>query len=459
MKIAIVGTGYVGLVTGLTLANLGHRVICIDNDKNKIEKINKGRPPFYEAGLEQLLKKVLNKKTFYATDNLENAVLESDITIIAVGTPTVNNKIDLSFIKQATKQIGQALTKSRNYHIVAVKSTVLPGITEKIVKPILEEFSRKQAGKDFGICMNPEFLREGSALHDALHPDRIVIGQIDEKSGKEFVKIYKKVSAPKIFTNLQTAEMIKYVANALFATLISYSNQIARISERIGKVDVLEVWKGVHLDGRLSPYNGNKRIKPGILNYIFSGCGFGGSCLPKDTKALVSYAEELGVEVKFLKNVIEINRTQPYQVLQHLKDALGENLKNKETLSLRNKKIAVLGLAFKPNTDDVRESAAFPIIDLLISQGAKVIVHDPMAYQKTMPEQLNNASVMLAKSTEEAIKNTDAVILVTAWEEYLKLSPRFFKKNMKFPIVIDGRRIYDKLSFLSAGIIYKGIGL
>ena len=330
MKISIVGTGYVGLVTGLSLATLGHKVICIDNDKNKILKINKGDAPFFEPGINELLKKVLEKETFYATENLEKSVLESDVTIIAVGTPTVNNKIDLSFIEKAAEQIGKALAKTKKYQVVVVKSTVLPGITEKIVKPIIERCSKKQFGKNFGLCMNPEFLREGSALEDALHPDRIVIGQYDDKSGEEFAKIYKKVSTPKIFTNLWTAEMIKYAANSLFATLISFSNEIARISESTGKVDVVDVWEGVHLDKRLSPYVGKKQVKPGILSYILSGCGFGGSCLPKDIKALESFANALKVDAKLIKSVIDINRTQPHRVILLLKNALEKNLKGKK---------------------------------------------------------------------------------------------------------------------------------
>lgn len=450
MKIAIVGTGYVGLVTGLSLATLGHKVICVDNDKNKISKINNGESPFYEPGINELLKNVLKKKTLYATENLEKSVLESDVTIVAVGTPTVDNKIDLSSIKKAAEQIGKALGKSRKYHVVAVKSTVLPGVTEKLIKPILEKYSKKKAGV-FGLCMNPEFLREGNALEDALHPDRIVIGQFNDKSGKEFVKIYKKVPVPKIFTNLWTAELTKYAANALFATLISFSNEIARISESTGKTDVVDVWKSVHLDKRLSPYVGKKQVKPGLLNYILSGCGFGGSCFPKDIKALANFAREQKVDAKIIQSVIDVNKTQPHQVLLLLKKAVGENLKGK--------KIAVLGLSFKANTDDIRESAAFPIIEELISQGAKVIAHDPMVYQKAIPEQLNNLRVTFAKDINEAIKGSDAAILVTAWDEYLKISPQFFKKNMKHPIVVDGRRVYDKISFLRAGIIYKGIGL
>ncbi len=440
MKIAIVGTGYVGLVTGISLAVLGNEVLCVDSDKNKVSAINNGKSPFFEPDIEKYLKTVFKKGTLHATQNLEKAIVSSDITIIAVGTPTVESKIDLSFIKRGSEQIGKALRKTNKYHVVAVKSTVLPGVTEEVVKPILEKYSNKTTGQ-FGLCMNPEFLREGNAMEDALNPDRIVIGQIDDKSGKEFVKIYEKLSSPKIFTNLWTAELTKYTANALFATLISFANEIARISESTGKIDVLDVWKGVHLDKRLSPLESGKRIKPGILSYILSGCGFGGSCFPKDIKALATFAKDQGVETSLIQSVIGINKSQPHRVILLLKKALGENLKDK--------KIAILGLSFKPNTDDTRESPAFPIIEELLSEDAKVICHDPMANVKDLPE---------ASTIEGAIKDADAAVVVTAWEEYIKLTPQFFKKNMKNPIVIDGRRIYDKDLFLNSGIIYKGIG-
>lgn len=450
MKIAIIGTGYVGLVTGISLARLGHSVICIDSNKDMLSLIKSGKSPFYEPDINKYLKKAINSRLFNTSENLEEAVLASDITIITVGTPTVNNKIDLSAIKKVSEQIGEALQKAKKYHIVVVKSTVLPGVTEEVIKPIIEEYSGKLAG-EFGLCASPEFLREGNAMKDALRPDRIIIGQYDDKSGREFAKVYKKMVVPKIFTNLYTAEMIKYAANALFSTLISFSNEIARISESTGKVDVVDVWKGVHLDKRLSPYNGKRRIKPEILNYIFSGCGFGGSCLPKDIKALASFAEKQGVEADLIKSVININRTQPHRMILLLKSALGENLKDKN--------IAVLGLTFKPNTDDIRESIAFPIIKELLLENARVIGHDPKVYKENVPKQLTDLSIVLANTVQEAIKNSDAAIIVTSWNEYVKLPAQFFKKHMKNPIIIDGRRIYDRIVFTSAGIVYKGIGL
>lgn len=450
MRIAIVGTGYVGLVTGISLTELGHKVICVDSDKDKVLTIQNGKPPFFEPGIEESLGKAIKNRSIFATDDLEKAILGSDTTIITVGTPTVNNKIDLSAIKKASVQIGKALRKTNKYHVVVVKSTVLPGVTQEVIKPIIENYSGKLAG-EFGLCMSPEFLREGSALEDALRPDRIIVGQFDYKSGTEFAKIYTKVSVPKIFTNLSTAEMIKYAANALLATLISFSNEVARISENISNMDVVDVWKGVHMDKRLSPNYEKELIKPGILSYIFSGCGFGGSCLPKDIQALASFADELGVEVELIKSVININRTQPHRIILLLKKVLGQNLKNK--------KIAILGLTFKSNTDDIRESKAFPIIEELLSENVKVICHDPMAYKKNLPTQIADLPITLANTAHEAIKNSDAAVIVTAWEEYVKLTPRFFKQNMKQAIIVDGRRIYDKNSFINAGVIYKGIGL
>lgn len=450
MKVTIVGTGYVGLVTGISLAILGNKVFCVDSDKEKISIIKKGKSYFYEPDIEKYLKKVINEKRLDATENLEESVIKSDVTIIAVGTPTIKNKANLSYIIQATTQIAKALAKINKYHTVVIKSTVLPGVTEKIVKPLLEKYSNKKIG-EFGLCMNPEFLREGSALADALNPDRIIIGQIDKRSGEEFAKIYKKLQVTKIFTSLATAEMTKYTSNALFATLISFSNEIARISENIDKVDVVDVWKGVHHDRRLSAMSGGKIIKPTVLSYLFSGCGYGGSCFPKDTKALAGFADELGVKASLIKSVININKTQPGRIIILLKKALGINLKSK--------KIAVLGLTFKPDTDDLRESPAFPVIHELLNEGAQVISHDPLAYKNDIPKKLNNLPIVLAKSAQEAVKGADAAIIITSWGEYIKLPPQFFKQNMKQPILVDGRRIYNKQTFLDAGVIYKGIGL
>jgi UDPglucose 6-dehydrogenase/GDP-mannose 6-dehydrogenase len=293
---------------------------------------------------------------------------------------------------------------------------------------------------------SPTFLREGQAVEDALEPDRVVIGSYDEKSAKAFLSIYKQVKTPKIVTNLRTAEMTKYASNALFATLISYSNEIARICEGVGDIDAHEVWAGVHLDKRLSPIVAKKRIKPGVINFILSGCGYGGSCFPKDTKALASFAQHIGVDANIIKNVIEVNRTQPARMIGLLKKTLGK---------LKNKKIAVLGLSFKPDTDDLRESPAISVIEMLLEEGAVISAHDPTV--KKDNDKFKN--IFIANSINEALNHADAVLVMTAWDEYKKIQPKIFKKKMNNPIIIDGRRIFSKKDFLAEGIVYKGIGL
>lgn len=440
MKIAVIGTGYVGLVTGASLAFLGHKVICVGRDRRKIQKINEGVSPFYEPGLDKLLSKALSEKLLKATDDFKRAVSDADVIIIAVGTPTVKDEIDLSAIKTVSKQIGEGLKNCKKYQVIVVKSTVVPTTTERVIKPILEKYSGKKAGS-FGLCMSPEFLREGNAVEDATNPDRIVIGEYDEKSGKKFAEIYNNVLCPKVFTNLATAEMTKYAANALFATLISYSNEIARICEAVKGIDAVDVWKGVHLDSRLNPK---------ISHYIFSGCGYGGSCFPKDTKALYAYAKSIGANAELIKSVININDTQPIRMITILRKVLG---------TLKNKKIAVLGLSFKPNTDDLRESPSIPVIKMLLENGAIVVCHDPMVNSLKQKSELYDMNITLEKSVEEALKNADGALVMTAWDDYRKITPEFFKKIMKSPIVIDGRRIYEKNKFLSAGITYKGVGL
>lgn len=445
MNIAIIGTGYVGLVTGISLALLGHHVACVGRKRDKINTINNGKSPFYEPGVDKLLKKIISKKLFNATDKFEKSVAASDITIVAVGTPTVDCAIDLSAIKKASEQIGKALRNSRRYHVVVIKSTVVPTTTERVILPIIKKHSGKRP-PEFGLCVSPEFLREGNAIEDALHPDRIVIGRYDEKSGMKFADLYKKVSCPKLFTTLATAEMIKYTANSLFATLISYSNEIARVCQATGKIDVVDVWRGVHLDNRLSPIIHNTRVQPGFLSYLNSGCGYGGSCFPKDTKALSSYAQSVGIEPLIMKSVIQTNITQPLQMISLLKQTIQ---------SIQGKRIAILGLSFKPNTDDIRESAAIPIIQALIKQKADLVVHDPVAQ---LTDQQLLSRVKVASNIKEALFDADAALVITAWNIYRELTPRDFTKIMKKPVVIDGRRIYDKERFIKCGIIYKGIG-
>lgn len=449
MNVTIIGTGYVGLVTGVALSHVGHKVTCVGRNKEKIDEINVGIAPFYEPGLEALLKKMRLGAFLQASIEFEKSVLISDVIIIAVGTPTIGNKIDLTSIKKVAIHIGKSLSKDKKYRLIIVKSTVLPTVTEKVVRPLIEKYSKKNIG-EFGLCMNPEFLREGNAVEDAIHPDRIVIGAFDEKSGKMARKLYKAFDCPKVITSLSTAEMIKYAANSLFATMISFSNEIANICSSIEGVDVQDVWKGVHLDSRLSPKVPKGRITPGMLSYIQSGCGYGGSCFPKDVKALSHFAKEQKVSHEILKSVISVNESQPKQIISLLLQAIG---------SAKNKKIAILGLAFKPNTDDLRESPSLIVISELLQRGARVVAHDPVVYSKGKRKELEAFDISYVQTYEEALKKSDAVIVMTSWDEYIQISPSEFIKEMKSAVVIDGRRIYNKEQFIHKGIIYKGVGL
>ncbi len=449
MNVTIIGTGYVGLVTGVAIASSGHRVICVGRNKEKVNEINRGKPPFYEPDLARILQKVTRNHMLRSSIDIKTSINESDVIIIAVGTPTIHGKIDLVSLQDVSQEIGKALADAKGYRVVVVKSTVTPGTTEHVVKPILERYSRKKAGS-FGLCMSPEFLREGSALADALHPDRVIIGQHDERSGKMYAALYKNYKCPIVFTNLPTAEMTKYVSNSLLSTLISYSNEIALLAEKTPGVDVVDVWKGIHLDGRLSPFIAGKRIKPGIVNYLFSGCGYGGSCFPKDTNALLHYAKTIHTKTPILESVIKTNNQQPLRLVKFLQEVLGP---------LKNKRIAILGLTFKPDTDDIRETPALPIIQELTRLGSRVICHDPQAYQKGIPDSFRGLPIKFVKRYEDAVRKADALLLVTAWNEYKKIKPQFLKKYMKRPVVVDGRRIFNRQTFLTAGITYKGIGL
>lgn len=344
MNISIIGTGYVGLVTGVCLAKKGHKVICVDKIQSVVDSINNGITPIYEKNLNEFLIDVLGDK-LEATTDIKYAVENSEISIIAVGTPFTEGKIDLEYVKEAAYDIGMVLKEKKDYHVVCVKSTVIPTTTDTIVLNILEVASGKKLG-EFGLVMNPEFLREGNAVEDFMNPDRIIIGTIDDTSFDVFSKIYKDYfSAPIIRTNTRTAEMIKYATNALLATLISFSNEIAAVSEEIGDIDAVEVLEGVHMDRRLSVNIDGKLIKPDIVKYLKPGRGFGGSCFPKDVKSIISFSESLGYVPRILKSVIEVNDFQTERLLNLLKEKIGE---------LNSKSITVLGLSFKPGTDDIR---------------------------------------------------------------------------------------------------------
>ncbi|MEM7819779.1 MAG: UDP-glucose/GDP-mannose dehydrogenase family protein [Candidatus Aenigmatarchaeota archaeon] len=419
MNISIVGSGYVGLCTGVGFALKNNKVICTDKDENKIKSINNGIPTFYEKSLEKNLKRCLNKKMISATNNLNYAILNSDITFITVGTPSMKNgSINLNYIKTASKQIGKSLKNKKTYHLIVVKSTVLPKTTEEIIIPILEKYSNKKVGKDFGVCMNPEFLREGFALEDFLNPDRIVIGEYDKKSGDILERLYKDFKAPIIRINLRTAEMVKYASNAFLATKISFINEIGNICKKLN-IDTYDVAKAMGYDKRIAPY------------FLNAGIGFGGSCFPKDISALINKAKDLKYEMKILNSVLDVNRKQRLLIIELLKN----KIKN-----FKNKKIAILGLAFKAGTDDVRDSASIDIIKKLLNEKANIYAFDPKAInnmKKIIP------NIKYTKNIYDALKNADACLILTDWDEFKMLTDKDFSV-MKNKIIIEGRKTLDK---------------
>ncbi len=443
MKISIVGTGYVGLVTGACLADKGHEVICVDLDEKKIKQIQQGFSPIYESGLQEILIRNAGRN-LKATTNLFEAVSNSEVTFIAVGTPFDGNSIDLSFINDAAKQIGEALKEKISYHTVVVKSTVVPGTTLNKVLPTLEMYSGKRCGIDFGLGMNPEFLREGDAISDFNEPDRIVIGAYDETSKKIVEKIYAIFpDVKKHHVDLTTAEMIKYAANSLLATLISFSNEVANLCAKSG-VDILDVMEGVYSDRRFTPIlKDGTRVKPGLLNYLAAGCGFGGSCFPKDINALLAYGVSKGQDMELLSAVISVNLEQPKRLIEILE---------KKFLSLDNIKIGLLGLAFKPGTDDLRESPSLKVAELLFDKNANVMAYDPIASPDV--KKIYKNKIQLCDDVFSLLSNVDAVLLMTSWPEFEEL-PKILKKISEPPYFIDGRRFLDK-SLINN---YVGIGL
>lgn len=413
MKISIIGAGYVGLVTGVCLAKLGNKVTLIDIDEEKLEAIRNKVSPIYEEGLDELLDQVhIEVSTDYGK------ILHSDVIFICVGTPSdKSGSISLKYITETTKQIAQQLKDREDYCVVVVKSTVPPGITEKQVIPILETSGRK-AGGDFGVCMCPEFLREGKAIYDFMNPARVIIGEYDGKSGDMLYTLYQSFNAPILRTNLRTAEMIKLASNAFLSTRISFINELGNICKQLG-IDIYDVVKGMAFDDRI----GGK--------FLNAGVGFGGSCLPKDLRMLIAGAKEIGYVPTMLEEVLNLNDAQTLKLVELLK----------KHVPLKDAVIGLLGLAFKPGTDDVRDSGAIKIVEVLLKEGAKVKAYDPLAvknFSKLFPQ--------VDYVTKEEVLNSDAILIVTEWEEFNDL-------DYKGKIVIDGRRV----SKAKEARIYEGI--
>jgi UDPglucose 6-dehydrogenase len=443
MRISVIGTGYVGLVSGACFAEIGHDCVCVDVDETKVKRINRGDPPIHENGLEALLNRHVGTRLRASTD-LRSAVLDSEITFIAVGTPFDGVRIDLSYVREVSRQIGVALKEKSGYHVVVVKSTVVPGTTDDVVLTELERASGKRAGVDFGVGMNPEFLTEGVAIEDFMRPDRIVLGGIDDRSVEMQRRVYASfVRTPTMATNNKTAEMIKYTSNSVLATMISFSNEIGNLCSAMGGVDSADVMQGVHLARYFtSTLDDGRRVTAPISSFLWAGCGYGGSCLPKDTKALSAHGAAHGMAMPLLDAVIETNLAQPGRMLAKLQSHYP---------SVKGLHVAVLGLAFKEDTDDMRESPAIPIVKMLVEQGVHVIAYDPISAAAAKP--LLPASVNFATSLEEAVQDIDAAMLVTRWDEFQRL-PALLKGRAKAPLVIDGRRMLDK----GALARYDGIG-
>lgn len=410
MNIGVIGLGYVGLITGVGFASMGHTVKGFDLDADKVKALNQRKSPLYEVGLDVGLKE--SGERFTATQNLSD-LNGCEVIFICVGTPSrEDGSIDLYYVKKAAEDLSKMLD---SYKVIVVKSTVVPGTTDGLI-PILEQ-EGKLSGKDFGVAMSPEFLREGTALKDFFDPDRIVIGATDEKTRTIMLALYEPFNCPKIFTNLKTAEMIKYASNAFLATKISFINEIGNICKKLG-IDTYHVADGIGYD---------KRIGRAFLD---SGIGFGGSCFPKDVKALISMAESLGEEPKILKEVIHVNEKQPLKKI---------NLIKKRGISLKDKKVAVLGLAFKPHTDDVRESRAVPIIEALLREGAVIYAHDPEGAEnmrKIFPEE-KHPNIFYIDSPQDAIEMGEIILLTTDW-------PHFKGLDFMGKPVFDGRNVIPK---------------
>lgn len=415
MKISVIGTGYVGTVSAACFAELGHEVICVDIDPLKIDMINRGVPPIYEDGLSELLEKHVGKN-LKATSDYDLAINNSEVSFICVGTPSNHDgKIDLGIVKAASASLGKTLRKKKGYHVIVVKSTVVPETTEKAVLPIIEKESGKKLG-EFGIAMNPEFLREGKAVHDFMHPDKIVVGSLDKRSGDIVASLYSGINCEVTRTNPRTAEMIKYVNNAFLATKISFSNEVGNICKELG-IDTYEVMNAVGKDFRIGPH------------FLNSGAGFGGSCFPKDVKALIGKAHDVGYEPTLLRSVIAVNEIQPLRMITLLKKKLPD---------LKGKKIAVLGLAFKNDTDDIRESRSIPVIKELIEEGVQVCAYDRMAIEN-MKRIFPN--IEYCNSAIDALRGSDACLIMTEWSEFKLLDTEF--NVMKNKIIIDGRHMQN----------------
>ena len=442
MKLTIVGTGYVGLVTGACFSEMGSQVVCVDIDAQKIENLKKGILPIYEPGLDEIVIRNHKEGTLHFSTQIQEAARETQIFFIAVGTPPgEDGSADLQYVLQVARQIGQTLT---DYAVIVDKSTVPVGTADKVKAAIQEELDKRGVDVDFDVVSNPEFLKEGAAVDDFLKPDRIVVGADSDRAKKLMQRIYAPFSRNHdkvLFMNVRDAEMTKYAANSMLATKISFMNEISVICEKLG-VDVEMVRKGIGSDNRIG------------YSFIFPGCGYGGSCFPKDVKALVKTARDAGIDPLVLGAVEERNNLQKTVLAQKIHHRLGKDLSGKT--------IGVWGLAFKPGTDDMREASATVLISALIESGARVMAHDPVAGEqakKEFPAQwFDQGQLTLCPERYDALENADAMVLVTEWKAFRQPDFKRVLKTMNQPIIFDGRNQYDPEEVKEMGFEYHGIG-
>lgn len=436
MKIAIVGTGYVGLVTGTCFSEMGVDVTCVDVQTEKIENLKKGIIPIYEPGLEDMVHRNYQAGRLKFSTDLAECLDEVEVVFSAVGTPPdEDGSADLKYVLEVARTIGRNIHK---YVLVVTKSTVPVGTAQKVKAAIREELDKRGVEVEFDVASNPEFLKEGNAVDDFMKPDRVVVGVESDRAKSLMERLYKPFMMNNyrlIFTNIPSAEMIKYAANSMLATRISFMNDIANLCELVG-ADVNMVRKGIGADSRI----GSK--------FLYPGCGYGGSCFPKDVKALIKTAEKNGYSMRVLKAVEEVNERQ--------KAILFEKLMKHFDGDLKGKRIALWGLAFKPETDDMREAPALVLIDKLLGAGATVKAYDPIAMNEC--KRRIGDKVLYATDMYDAVLDADALLLVTEWKEFRVPSWGVLKKTMRQAIIIDGRNIYDKEELDGLEIVYRGIG-
>ncbi|MCK5233194.1 MAG: UDP-glucose/GDP-mannose dehydrogenase family protein [Candidatus Aenigmarchaeota archaeon] len=422
MNLSVIGCGYVGLVTAVGFSSRGHDVICVDVDEKKVDMINSGEPPIYESDLEPLIKSCIQEKKIHATKNFEDAVKNTQITFICVGTPSKGDGgMESKYVFSVADSLGKFIGKKAEYHLVVFKSTIVPGTTASMIS-IIEKSSGKKAGKDFGVCMSPEFLKEGNALDDFFNPDRIVIGEFDKVSGDVLENLFIGFNAPILRTSIKVAETIKYASNSFLAMKVSFSNEVGNICKLMG-IDVYEVMTGLGMDERISP------------EFLRAGCGFGGSCFGKDVLAFIDTSKKIGYVPYLLESVMELNEAQPSRMIELLK---------KHT-ALMGAKVCVLGLAFKPGTDDIRDAPSLKIVNELISQGAKVTVYDPKAMENA--KNVFGSNVTYTESAEAAVSHSDYVLIVTEWDEFRN------KQLYVDAVVVDGRKIDEA----KTAKVYEGL--